>query len=81
MTVETGKSSNVKNLIRNTFMTQHQKQHVEDPAPALLIVSDTLSTQSNTAPGPPLHPQELPQYGHQETSTRKKLNPFPLFEY
>lgn len=59
-------------------MTQHQKQHEEDPAPALLIISDALSTQSITAKGPQLHPQGLPQYGHQENIPLEKIKAIPI---
>lgn len=54
-------------------MTQHQKQHLGDSAPALLIISDAFSTQSITAQGPPLHPQGLPQYGYQENIQLEKI--------
>lgn len=54
-------------------MTQHQKQHLEDPAPALLIISDALSTQSITEQGPQLHPQGLPQHGYQGNIQLEKI--------
>lgn len=68
----------MKNLIRNTFLIQHQKQHLEDPAPVLLIISDALSTQSITAQGPQLHPQGLPQYGYQENIQLEKIKALPI---
>lgn len=60
-------------------MTQHQKQHWEDPAPALLIISDALSTQSITAQGPQLHPQGLHNMDiYQENIQLEKIKTLPI---